>query len=457
MKKFIIFIVMCFCILQLKILSYSQITISQVKSSSLSSTSVAITWDTNEGATSQVEYGPSASYGLVTIIDSNLVTSHSIELTGLTPNTKYHYRVKSKDAYGNESISLDSTFYFLEGLPSPTIVSTTHPEHDIEYINSTAKFIFSVPGTEQSEISGYRYIVDGNPDTLISILSEGIFVSWDTIILSNLSDGVHYFHVVAVNINDSFISDNTAHYKFIVHLTLDSTKDIGIIYGTVFDSTKDTRIIYSNDVVIDIPADTLNSNTLIELSVPDISSLFDTFDTFDYPELKGSQIIMEIKTSDGIEKLSKEITIEIPYTINGTEGLNEENLKLCYWDKIELKWKLINNSRVDKIKRVVIAKVNHLTIFRIVEFFNQSISNILVYPNPCKNNSQIEFSNLLSPESRIKIYTISGKLVKTLQTNNNNITWNLTNDSGSPVVSGIYIYCITNSIENKKGKLAIIR
>ena len=38
------------------------------------------------------------------------VTSHSVHITGLAPGTIYHYRVKSKDAAGNPSVSADFTF-----------------------------------------------------------------------------------------------------------------------------------------------------------------------------------------------------------------------------------------------------------------------------------------------------------------------------------------------------------
>lgn len=85
--------------------------ISAVASSNITSNSATITWTTDESATSQVEYGPTTSYGYQTTLDSNLVTNHSVNLSGLTSNTTYHYRVRSKDASNNESISGDYTFH----------------------------------------------------------------------------------------------------------------------------------------------------------------------------------------------------------------------------------------------------------------------------------------------------------------------------------------------------------
>ncbi len=85
-------------------------TISSVTSGSLTTTGATITWTTNEAADTQVEYGTTTTYGNSTTLNTSLVTSHSQALTGLTGGTVYHYRVKSKDAAGNLTVSADFTF-----------------------------------------------------------------------------------------------------------------------------------------------------------------------------------------------------------------------------------------------------------------------------------------------------------------------------------------------------------
>lgn len=79
-------------------------------SSNITDSGAVITWSTNEPATSQVEYGTTTTYGLSTTLDSTLVTSHRVALTGLAASTTYHYRVKSTDAAGNTAVSDDNTF-----------------------------------------------------------------------------------------------------------------------------------------------------------------------------------------------------------------------------------------------------------------------------------------------------------------------------------------------------------
>src|SRR5207249_8521656 len=84
--------------------------ISSVAASNISTSGATISWATNEASESQVEYGPTIAYGQETTLDSALVTSHSVGLSGLTAGTLYHFRVKSADAAGNLAVSGDFTF-----------------------------------------------------------------------------------------------------------------------------------------------------------------------------------------------------------------------------------------------------------------------------------------------------------------------------------------------------------
>ncbi len=84
--------------------------ISAVSSGSITTSGATVIWTTNEPADSQVEFGTSTSYGSTTTVNSSLLLSHSVALTGLTPATTYHYRVISVDRGGNVSRSADFTF-----------------------------------------------------------------------------------------------------------------------------------------------------------------------------------------------------------------------------------------------------------------------------------------------------------------------------------------------------------
>jgi hypothetical protein len=102
-------------------------TISSVASSSITSSGATITWTTNEASNTQVDYGTTSGYGSSTALNGNMVTSHAQGLTGLTSGTLYHYRVRSRDAAGNLSISADYTFTTtaVADTTPPTISSPT--------------------------------------------------------------------------------------------------------------------------------------------------------------------------------------------------------------------------------------------------------------------------------------------------------------------------------------------
>jgi len=88
--------------------------------------------------------------------------------------------------------------------------------------------------------------------------------------------------------------------------------------------------------------------------------------------------------------------------------------------------------------------------------------SVRVYPNPWRSDkhaghASITFDGLVA-NTTIKLFTVSGHKVKELSTTQSKIDWDLTNNSGDKVASGIYLYVITDSAGDKvKGKVAVIR
>jgi len=95
--------------------------ISNIRVVDLACDSVEIIWDTNEPATSQVDYGLTTAYGTETPIDMTYVTEHHVVLTGLTGETDYHFIVRSYDISGNGAVSGDNTFRTLTCVDAPLI------------------------------------------------------------------------------------------------------------------------------------------------------------------------------------------------------------------------------------------------------------------------------------------------------------------------------------------------
>jgi subtilisin family serine protease len=100
----------------------------------------------------------------------------------------------------------------------------------------------------------------------------------------------------------------------------------------------------------------------------------------------------------------------------------------------------------------------------------RNLDNIMVFPNPLRfstgdgSRDHITFAN--TPEHcRIDIFAADGSKIVTLERNTpaEGIRWNLNDERGRPVGSGIYIYYATQlddnsgEIQTKKGKFAVLR
>lgn len=84
--------------------------ISDVRICATGDTTVLVCWNTDRPATSTVDCGLTSSYGMTTTGTGSVTTTHAVRLNGLEPETFYHYRVTSVDAFGNVSRSQDKTF-----------------------------------------------------------------------------------------------------------------------------------------------------------------------------------------------------------------------------------------------------------------------------------------------------------------------------------------------------------
>lgn len=74
-----------------------------------STAQLVVAWNTDEPATSQVEFGEGtgSSYPQTTQLDTKLTYNHLVVISNLTPSKVYHLRAISKDKAGNEAKSVD--------------------------------------------------------------------------------------------------------------------------------------------------------------------------------------------------------------------------------------------------------------------------------------------------------------------------------------------------------------
>ena len=102
-----------------------------------------------------------------------------------------------------------------------------------------------------------------------------------------------------------------------------------------------------------------------------------------------------------------------------------------------------------------------------------NLENVLNYPNPFVNYTEFWFNHNKPNEVlevQVQIFTVSGKLVKTINQNiqttgslSRNITWNGLDDFGNKIGKGVYVYRLrvkateTNLVSEKYEKLVILQ
>ncbi len=87
-----------------------------------------------------------------------------------------------------------------------------------------------------------------------------------------------------------------------------------------------------------------------------------------------------------------------------------------------------------------------------------SPGSVRIRPNPfrgARGDTAIVFDQL-APNSTVKIFTVSGRWIKTLLTSTDSVSWNLLNDSGDPVASGLYLALVTDNLGTKSRQTVVI-
>ena len=213
---------------------------------------------------------------------------------------------------------------------------------------------------------------------------------------------------------------------------------------------------------------------------PEITLFFDDRDNFRDGDLVGSNPVLtaEIFDENGInltqevghrieiqidDEPSQDITSffaydrnsysqgELLYHLNDLES-GDHQLKLEAWDNL-------NNPSSEEIS------------FRVANEMGLVLTDVVNYPNPFSDETNFTFQLLGSDaatEIEIKVYTITGRLIKSLNNLipptdgfNYDYLWDGRDDDGDLIANGVYIYklVIRNEIEQKEviEKLVVLR
>lgn len=144
--------------------------VTNISVSSITTDAATIGWTTDEVATGYVEYGTTPDYGSVTPLPEDFSTEHQVQLSELSADTKYYYRIVVADAAGNSSMTPGESFATEAAptsAPEPEPTATTSESAPIATSTPTAEpnVIFSAVTAERISTSTVTILWETNVPT----------------------------------------------------------------------------------------------------------------------------------------------------------------------------------------------------------------------------------------------------------------------------------------------------
>jgi peroxiredoxin len=177
-------------------------SIQGISTPSITETGATISWGTDEPTRGKVEYWKTET-DVLTRLDENLSTSHSIPLTELDINTTYYFKITSTDAAGNQATaegSLKTLAAADETAPTISAVSSS----SITESSAIITWITDEPATSQVEY--------GETEEYGSTTTENTALSTThNVTLTGLDDSTtYYFKVISKDAsgNEATLADN---------------------------------------------------------------------------------------------------------------------------------------------------------------------------------------------------------------------------------------------------------
>jgi hypothetical protein len=150
-----------------------------------------VSWNTNEPATSLVDYGLTTSYELGTVEATSLKTSHAMQITGLQSGKLYHYRVRGTDAQGNTGQSAGNTFTTLQFsafisddfracVLDDSLWQFINPKGDVNHSLNTEQIEFTIPAG-----SAHDWSAGGSPPRFLQNIANSnlaIEIKFDSVV-----------------------------------------------------------------------------------------------------------------------------------------------------------------------------------------------------------------------------------------------------------------------------------
>ncbi len=180
--------------------------------------------------------------------------------------------------------------------------------------------------------------------------------------------------------------------------------------------------------------------------------------------------------------LSQSAQVTLPFQsqsgllLNGTAPIRADTLSLWVLDETNHLWVKMPDSQVNTTNGNVTANISQFAVFALMGSAAMDAQSAFVFPDPWRphgphagtgpgqtgtESAGMTFSSLPS-QCRIKIYTLTGELVRELQHSDlggqiGQEVWDGLTTHGEHAASGVYLWRVESASDSKNGKLMVIR
>jgi hypothetical protein len=351
----------------------------------------------------------------------------------------HYYNIYSISSEGEEMVRQEVTNVFYDVLPEGSTMTYHVTAVNTNFYHNES--FSSLPVTVVNEpVAAFRSVRMIGASELLLSFDRKIYRSSTNMMHFYINNGVGYPSSV------HFIDDNMTLYMSFFN-DFPEVSDLYLTFSGLFDANgrviPDMSVLISYEVDVEPPFVVRNylsrsnqvaihfSKRLCTYSASDISNFI-----FETPPIDRFNTITNVTLLDSI------ITITLSNPVIPT-------VERYYLTMLNIK-DLAGNSMLNNHTRIIL----NLTEIGDLNF-------LLVYPNPIDANLSrtVVFTNLPeTKEGELRIFNISGELVFNRRIENQaTFAWDVSNNSGRRVASGLYHYVIRMGNENRRGQIVVVR
>lgn len=380
-----------------------------------------------------------------------------------------------KDAKNYLQSSTDELFIYLFGdpamrlsIPDDGIVIDAVKKYEFNATTNTFELndTTELNGLSKVKIKGHVAVETDLSQVLTSFNGDITFTLFDqpinrsTLLNEGTGSTVNFNSLEnKLFVGQATVKDGVFEFDFVM------PKDLSFNLGTAkfsFYASSNTLEKKGSDFSVKVGG--LDTNAVADTTAPTASLYLDNESFIDGGTINANPILIaKLKDTNGINtsinSVGHNITVVVDNNFNDPIILNDYYMA----DKDDY------TSGVVTYQMPELSKGKHVLTFKAWDTYNNSVqktlnlnveeddqfklSGVLNYPNPFINHTEFWYKNNKTGEpleTKVQIFTVSGKLVKTIIASDNNlsglsrsITWDGKDDFGNKLAKGVYLYRIT--------------